>query len=282
MVRKAEDLGFSTFVAQDHFDHQLAPLTALAVAAEITSRLRLTTIVLDNDFRHPVTLAKDAATLDVLSNGRFELGLGAGWRTDDYRTSGIAFAPPRERYERLIETVQICKAVFQGEPVTFHGKHFQLEHLEAAPKVKQVPRPPILVGGRRKSLISFAAREADIVSISVMHEDVPGQAPPPSFADKAEWVRQAARDRVEQPEIQVNVSKLLITDNVQAGLERVAAELHVPPHRVLDSPSNLVGSVDAILDQMDAWRERCGVSYFVIGRAFVDSAARLVARAADR
>jgi len=282
MVRNAEELGFSTFVAQDHFDHQLAPLTALALAAEITSRIRLTTIVLDNDFRHPATLAKEAATLDVLSNGRFELGLGAGWRPSDYETSGITFAPPRERYERLVETVQICKAFFHGERVTFHGKYFELNQLEAAPKVLQHPRPPVLVGGRKKGVISFAAREADIVSISVMHENVPGQPPPPSFAQKAEWVRQAARDRVEKPEVQVNVSKLLITDHFLAGLERVAMELNVLPDSVLESPAHLIGSVDAIVEQMHAWRERCGVSYFVIGRGLLDSAAKVVARAAGR
>ncbi|MBV9596843.1 MAG: TIGR03621 family F420-dependent LLM class oxidoreductase [Chloroflexi bacterium] len=282
LVRKAEDLGFSTFVVQDHFDHQFAPLTALTLAAELTSSIRLASIVLDNDFRHPATLAKEAATLDVFSGGRIELGLGAGWRSADYEASGLQFRSPRERYERLTETVHICKTFFSGQPVTFEGQHFRVDHLEASPKVLQQPRPPILVGARKKRLISFAAREADIVSISVLHEDTPGLPPPPSFTEKAQWVRQAAGERIGELEIQVNVSNLVITDNLQEGLDQVATRLGIPPNAVLDSPANLVGSVAAIVDQIDGWREKCGVSYFVIGRRLIDSASRLVARAGGR
>jgi probable F420-dependent oxidoreductase len=123
VARKAEDLGFSTLVVQDHVGQQLAPLPALVAAAAVTSRLRLGTVVLNNDFRHPAILAQEAATVDVLTNGRLELGLGAGWQLTDYQQTGLAFAAPGERLARLAETVHICKAFFTAPTVTFHGQH---------------------------------------------------------------------------------------------------------------------------------------------------------------
>src|SRR5262249_41894102 len=153
VARKAEGLGFATLVAQDHFGKQFAPLPALAAAASVTSRIRLATIVLDNDFRHPAALLKEVATVDVLSGNRFELGLGAGWLEADYAQTGIPFGSPAERIERLEETVQIYKAFFsqQSESVTFLGQHYQIEGLEAFPRVRA--RPPLMLGGRQKRML---------------------------------------------------------------------------------------------------------------------------------
>src|SRR5919197_2951414 len=164
VARKAEELGFATLVVQDHVDRQLAPLLALMSAAAVTSTLRLGTVVLNNALRHPAILAKEAATVDVLTNGRLELGLGAGWLPADYQQTGLSFAAPGERLARLAETVQICKAFFTEETVTFHGKYYQIEGLDAFPATTQKPHPPIMIGGMRPRLFSLAARHAAIVS----------------------------------------------------------------------------------------------------------------------
>jgi probable F420-dependent oxidoreductase len=168
VARKAEDLGFSTLVVQDHVDKQLAPLLALMSAAAVTSTLRLGTVVLNNAFRHPAILAKEAATVDVLTNGRLELGLGAGWLLADYQQTGLSFDAPGERLARLAETAQICKAFFTEGTVTLHGKYYQSEVLDAFPMTTQKPHPPIMIGGRQRCVLSLAARQAAIVSISML------------------------------------------------------------------------------------------------------------------
>ena len=142
LARKADDLGYATLLLPDHFGRQLSPLFALQAAAAATEKLRVGTIVLDNDFRHPALLAKDAATLDVMTDGRFELGIGAGWMAADYRWTGIPFDPPATRVARLAEAVQIIKAFFAGGPVTFHGEHYHVEGLEGYPRPIQEPRVP--------------------------------------------------------------------------------------------------------------------------------------------
>ncbi len=281
-ARKAEDLGFSTLAVQDHFGQQLSPFPLLMAAAAVTTRLRLATIVLDNDFRNPAAMVKEAASVDVLTNGRLELGLGAGWVLADYEKTGLAFGPAGERFERLAETVQICKAFFSQEAVSFQGKHYHVEGLDGFPKPIQKPHPPIMIGGRQKRMLSMAAREADIVGISLLERRAPGSPKPATFAEKVEWVRQAAGSRIEDIELHINASNLEVTDNREAALERIAARLQVTVEEALQSPAVLVGSVDAIVEQMLAWRERFGVSYFVVGRQLMDMAAPIVARLAGQ
>jgi probable F420-dependent oxidoreductase len=278
LARSAEQLGFSTLVVFDHFGQQLAPLPALVAVAAITTTLRLGTIVLDNDFRHPAVLAKEAATVDALSNGRLELGLGAGWLVADYEKSGLQFDPPGVRLERLAEAVHIVKAFFSGHAVTFHGRHYQIEGLDAAPIATQRPRPPLMIGGRQRRMLSFAAREADIVSISLLDRPAPGEPKPPTFTQKLDWVREAAGARFQDIELHVNVSLVERTDNQRAALDRLATQLNVPPAEVLESPARLVGSVDAIAEQLLAWRERNDVTYFAFGARFMDAMAPVVAK----
>jgi len=274
LVCKAEDLGFSTVVVQDHFGRQLSPLPALTYVAAITSRIRLATIVLDNDFRHPASVAKEAATLDVLSNGRLELGLGAGWLQADYDKTGLIFDRASVRFERLTETVRICKSFFTQDSVTFSGKHYQLDGLDGFPRPVQQPRPPIMIGGRQRRMLSFAAREADIVGISLLDRG--------AFADKVGWVREAAGPRFSDIELHVNVSHLEVTDNPRAALERVAERRQVLPEDLLQAPGTLVGSVEDIVEQLHSWRERFGVSYFVANAQFIDAFAPIVARLSGR
>jgi len=278
-ARKAEDLGYSTLGVQDHFGKQFAPLPALMAAAAVTSRLRLTTIVLGNDFRHPVVLAKDVATMDVLTGGRIELGLGAGWLQADYQQAGMAYDPPGKRLERLAESVAICRAFFAGETVSYQGRHFQVRDLEGFPKTTQHPRLPIMIGGRQRRMLSFAAQEADIVGVSLLDRAVPGGPKPPSFEQKVRWVREAAGSRIDHIELHINASNLVVTDNASAALDQIAGRLGVPAEEALASPAVIVGNVDACVERLCELRERYGVSYFVVREQALESAAPVVARA---
>ena len=278
VARRAEALGFSTLVAQDHVGKQFAPLPALMAAAAVTSTLRLGTVVLNNDFRHPALLAQEAATVDVLTNGRLELGLGAGWLPSDYQQTGLPFAAPGERLGRLAETVQICKAFFAEETVTFHGKHYQITQLDAFPRAVQKPHPPLLIGGRRRRMLSLAARQADIVSISMLDPRGPDLPKPPTYAEKVRWVRAAAGSRYNAIELHANVAHVEVTDNRQAALAQLAARLQVSPQDVLASPTTLIGSVAAIVEQLHVWREQCDVSYFVMPLRVMDAMAPVIAK----
>jgi len=282
IARKAEAVGFNTLIAQDHFGKQFAPLPALVAAGAVTVRLRLATLVLDNDFRHPAALAKEAATVDVMTSGRLELGLGAGWLQSDYVKAGLPFAPPAERIERLAETVQICKAFFTAEPdgtVTYAGKHYRLEELDASPRPTQKPRPPIMIGGRQRRMLSLAAREADIVGISLLDRPVPGGPQPPTFAQKVDWVREAAGDRFDQLELHVNAPNIDVSDtDSDEYIERIAERTGQSPAQVRASPGTLVGSVESITEQLHAARERYGVSYYVVHARFMDAFAPVIAR----
>jgi probable F420-dependent oxidoreductase len=280
VARKAEDLGFSTLVVQDHVDKQFAPFPALVAAAAVTSTLRLGTVVLNNDLRHPAILAKEAATVDVLTNGRLELGLGAGWLLADYQQTGLVFEAPSTRLARLAETVQICKAFFTEESVTFHGTYYQIEALDAFPRTTQRPHPPIMIGGRQQRMLSLAARQANIVSISMLDPRGPGLPKPPTYAEKVRWVRAAAGSRYSDIELHANVSHVEVTAHRQAALAQLAARLQVAPEDVLQSPTMLVGSVDAIVEQLHTWREQCDVSYFIIPSRLMETLAPVIARAA--
>jgi probable F420-dependent oxidoreductase len=279
-ARKAEAYGYATLIAQDHFGPQLAPVPSLIAAAAVTSSLRLATLVLDNDFRHPALLAKEAATVDVLSDGRFELGLGAGWLESDYTKTGVPLDAPAVRVARLAEAARVCKALLSStEPVTFHGEHYQIEGLEPAPRPVQRPRPPLMLGGRQRRMLGLAAREADIVGLSLLDSRGPGLPPPPTFDQKVAWVREAAGDRFDQLELHVNASLVEVADHPSdADIERVIARTGQTREQVLASPGTLVGSVDAIVETLLARRAKYGVSYYVVQGRVMDAFASVVAR----
>ena len=218
-VRKAEDLGYSSIFIPDHFSDQFAPIPALMLAAE-ASGLRLVTGVLANDFRHPVVLAKEAATLDLLSDGRLELGIGAGWSRTEYQQAGMRFDRPNLRIERLAESIAIIRGLFGDGPVSFHGKHYQVDDLEGYPKPAQTPHPPILIGGGARRILGLAGREADIVGINVSLEsggvDYKQLGPNRTAAatdEKLSWVRAAAGNRFRDLELNVLVVVAKLTNN---------------------------------------------------------------------
>jgi probable F420-dependent oxidoreductase len=284
LARKADDRGYSTLLLPDHFGRQLSPLHALQAAAMATSRLRVGTIVLDNDFRHPAVLAKEAATLDVLTDGRFELGIGAGWMAADYQWTGIPFDPPGTRVARLEEAVRVIKGLFDAGPLTFRGQHYQIDGLEGFPKPIQQPRLPILIAGSRPRMLRLAAREADIVGIEdhQFAERAIGSATihRANAVQQTAIVRAAAGERFAQLELNVFAARVEVTDSQATAADAMATHFETTREQILDSASFLIGSVDAIVDTLQARRERLGISYVMIFDRVMDAFAPVVARLA--
>jgi probable F420-dependent oxidoreductase len=280
LARKSEDLGYSTLLLPDHLGRGVAPLPALLAAAMATQRLRIGTIVLDNDFRHPAVLAKEAATIDLMTDGRLELGIGAGWMEADYRWSGLPFDPPGIRVARLAEAVQILKLFFAAEgPITFEGRFYKIDGLEPFPP----RRPKLLIGGSRKRMLQLAAREADIVGLEdhQFADRVSGNAPVPAdSAEQARVVRDAAGPRWDELELNIFAARVEVTDQRASAVEEMARQLNLTARQVDASTSFLVGSVDGVVEQLQEWRERIGVSYIMVFDRVLDAFAPVVARLA--
>jgi probable F420-dependent oxidoreductase len=263
-----EDHGFDTLSMPDHLGAQLAPLSALSYAAARTSMIRLTMSVLDNDFRHPAILAKEVATLDLLSSGRVELGLGAGWMTEDYNTSGIPFDPPGTRIERLAEAVTVVRGLLAPGSFTFAGRHYRVTALEGYPRPVQNP-VPLMVGGGGPRVLTLATTVADIVAIATQNntgKPFPANAIDTSreaFAKKAAIVEKVAAEHDRHPEIAVRVMACEVTDDRRAAVERIAQAWSVEPEVVQDSPYVLIGSPDGIVEHIQGLAADFGVSYYV-------------------
>ena len=293
-ARRAEQLGYSTLLLRDHFvrepfGDQLAPMVALTAAAAATRTLRVGTLVLDNDYRHPALLAKEAATLDVLSGGRFELGIGAGWLREEYEQAGIPFDPPGVRVDRLEESIQVIKRLLSGSPTKFDGSHYSLDGLESFPPPAQRPRPPILIGAGSKRMLGLAGREADVVNIlpkalpdGTISEEL-SERSPETIARKIGWVREAAGERFGEVELSAFATVAIEADAASAA-ERLAAERGWDGQGawLLEMPSMLLGPVERIADQLQERRERFGLSYYVVSDELLETAAPLVERLAGR
>ncbi len=285
-ARKIEDLGFSTLLMPDHFDNQFAPLTALATAAASTSTLRVGGLVLDNDFRHPLVLAKELATLDVLSSGRLEIGLGAGWMISDYEQSGIAYEPAGVRIARLQEAVSIVKSCLRGEPFSFTGRYYRITNHQGTPKPVQSPYPPLMLAGGGRRILSFAAREADIVAVNFSlaagraSPEVTATGTAAATAEKIGWIRAAAGDRLEQLELNTTVFFTVVTEDRQGTAERLAAGFGMQPADLLGSPHASIGTVEEIADDLIRKREEYGFSYIVYQGNVFEAVAPVVRRLA--
>jgi probable F420-dependent oxidoreductase len=294
-ARRTEDLGYATFLIRDHFvpdffGDQLAPLTALMAAAAATRTLRVGTLVIDNDYRHPIVLAKEAATLDLLSGGRLELGLGAGWLRREYDLAGIPFDPPAIRIDRLAESLQVLKGLFGDGPLTFTGKHYAIDGLDAFPKPAQRPRPPILLGAGSPRMLRLAGREADIVGLLTTSTrtgtliDDAAERLAEATAQKLAWVREGAGERWRDLELSVIV-RFTATDRPHDAAEALIRERGwsgITPEQVLQMPSFVLGSLDAAVDLLQARRERFGFSYYIVPDAARESFAPIVARLRGR
>lgn len=287
-ARRAEDLGYSTLYVPDHFvDHPLGPVPTIAAVAAWTTTLNVGTLVLGNDYRHPVVLAKEAATVDLLSDGRLELGIGAGWMTVDYERSGIVLDRPGVRIDRLRESVQILKGLWSDGPFTLRGEHYTVTDLDGDPKPFRPGGPKVVIGGGGPKVLTFAAEQADIVGINANLKggaaNDPSAAPsmnPANTDDKLRWVREAAGDRYPDIEIQSFAGFAMITDDARSIAEAMAPAFQSTPDEVLDSPVGLVGTVDEIVESIERRRERWDMSYHVVPIDLLDAFAPVVARLA--
>lgn len=288
-ARKAEQLGYATFLVPDHLQDQFAPVPALLAAADATTTIRIGSHVFANDFRHPVMLAKEAATLDLLSDGRFELGLGAGWLRAEYDQAGLVFEPPGVRVGRLEEAVRLIKRLLSEAPITVTGTHYPVTYrnLPGLPKSVQQPHPPILLGGGGPRLLALAAREADIVSI-VLRSRADGSGldrtdfTAASMARKVAQVQAAAGDRWTTLELSTLIQRVVVTDDPYPVATQLGERFGLPPEQVLESPYILLGTVAQLCEVLQARREQYGLSYIVVFEPGMDAFAPVVARLANR
>jgi len=291
-IRRIEDLGFSSVAISDHLTGgwSMDPVVALTVAAEATSRLRLLTMVLCNDLRHPAVLHRSLANLDVVSDGRLEIGLGAGWKEADYRASGIRFDPPATRIARLAESVEVIRGLFGPAPLTYRGDHYQVTGLTGLPRPVQQPRPPLLVGGGGRRVLELAGRVADIVSVAPRldpHADpraIARRLSGTDLARKIAWVRDAATTAGRDPrslELQLSILDMSLTHRGVRHRWTSSLARGLPTDALAGSPVALHGDLEACVDRLWELRERYGVSYLHLG-GDLDGAALIVERLAGR
>jgi probable F420-dependent oxidoreductase len=295
VARRAEAIGCSVLVLPDHVVTPFGFVPLLAFAAAVTDRLRVAPFVANNDFRHPALLAQDLATIDVLSGGRVEVAVGAGWNRPEYDALGIAFDPVGVRVSRLAEAVAVLKGCFGDKPFSFTGEHYAITDHDAIPKPVQRPHPPLFIGGGGRRVLSLAGREADIVGLAprtltaasgeTVRSD-PRSITIAATEEKIAWVREAAGERFDRLELNVypTGSAPLITDHprkvasdILDGI-RARTGIDVPVDDYLASPQVFIGSVDGLVAKLRELRERLGISSFMIGD--VDTLAPVVERLA--
>ncbi len=292
-VRRIEDLGFSAISVSEHLTQawEMEATIAMMAAAEATTRLRIQSLMLSNDYRHPAVLHKALATIDAFSGGRVEIGLGAGWMISDYEASGILFDSPGVRIDRLQESVTILKGLFSASPFSYKGRYYQISTLDGLPKPVQHPYPPFVLGGGGRHVLSLAAREADIVSVhpNLRH----GLCSPATARDlsadqtarKLRWVHEAAAKSgrsIDDFELQFSLFICDVTtpaSRTRAYVSSHAAALQADPALLADSPAVLSGSVEQCVEGLQERRERYGFSCFNLG-GDVEATAPLVARLA--
>ncbi len=274
-VRHAEAVGIDTLVVPDHLIPQLAPMPAMAVIAAASDRLRISAFVLNNDLRHPAVLAQDLASLDVLSEGRLDVAIGAGWNRPEYEAIGLPFDPTPVRQARLVESIAVLKGCFAEGPFSFAGEHYTITDHDAYPKPVQKPHPPFMIGGGGRRTLELAAREAQIVGLAPR---ISGPGPDPasvSFAgtrEKIGWVREAAGDRFEDLELNIypSMTGVSITDASLAEASEVSERLAgrgitISAEDLLDSPHIFIGTVDDFVAKFERLRDELGITSIMVG-----------------
>jgi probable F420-dependent oxidoreductase len=285
-ARSVESMGYSALYLPDHFTDLPGPIAALMAAADATTKLRVGSLVFDNDYRHPVVLAKEAATIDLLSEGRFDLGLGAGWQTSDYDKSGIPLDSVGTRIERMSEGLRIIKGLMADGSFSFSGKHYQVTDLDGTPKPVQKPHPPILLGGGGRRMMGLAAREADIVNINFnlseghINPNLVRTGMASATDEKIGWIKEAAGDRFDSLELSVTIFRASITGDRDAIAEAFAPGLGMHAADVLEIPHVLAGTVDQIVDDLKARRDRYGISFVIVPDEAAEDLAPVVERLA--
>ena len=277
LARRAEAAGYHGLVVSDHLVDKLAPVPVMAVVAATSDRLRMSAFVFNNDFRHPAVLHQELASLDVLSDGRLDIGIGAGWRKVEYDGIGMGFDPVPVRSARLAEAVTVLKGLFGDGPLSYGGSHYTINELDGLPKPVQRPHPPFLIGGGGRRTLSLAGREAQIVGFAP-RVSADGRGDPRSFTleateEKREWVREAAGDRFNELTFNIypSMSQASVTDNARAEIAEVAARLGemgtapISEQEVAESPHVMIGSVDSLAEKFTMLRERLGITSILVG-----------------
>jgi len=276
-ARRAESMGYSVLILSDHLLEQLAPVPAMATIAAATERLRVGTFVFNNDLRHPAVLAQDLATLDVLSGGRLEIGIGAGWNEPEYDAIGLPFDPVGTRVARLEESIAVLKGLFAEGPFSFAGEHYTISGMDGQPKPVQRPHPPLLIGGGGRRILTLAGREADIVGLAP-RVGRGTRADPRSLtfaatAEKLAWVREAAGDRYVRLEVNVYPSgwPVVVTDDARAEARKVIdrfrsrSGVELGEDEVLESPHLFIGSIASLTEKFVRMRDSLGISSIMVG-----------------
>jgi probable F420-dependent oxidoreductase len=279
LARKLEGGGWSTLLVPDHLG-SASSFAPLLIAAEATDQLRVGTLVINNDFFHPVRLAQEAATVDVLTDGRLELGVGSGWARPEYDTLGLSYDRPRDRAARLADAVRTMKRAWSGE-ITVPGG---AEAVPAVPAPVQQPHPPLLIGGHGDAILALAAADANIVGFTGLTWTGSSLAPTgaslESLTERTDFVRAEAGSRAESLEFNVLVQAVSIGEPLEEQIEQVAADLGVTPELVRTSPLALVGSQSEIINKLKGIREQTGISYFVVFDSALDDMGPVAARLA--
>ena len=284
-ARKVEDLGYAMLLVPDHLAAMLATIPAVMSAADATTRLRVGTNVLNNDLRHPVLLAREAATMDLLTDGRLELGLGAGYVRIEYDQAGLRFDRGGIRVERLGEAIAIIKGLLAGDEVNFSGEHYRVTGHRIYPLPVQRPHPPIIVGGNGLRLLALASKEADIVNLTGITFTRGGTVPDMSawraagVDERVRVVRDAAGPRFGHLELSAQVQRVIVTDRRRAAAEELQKSWKdLSVEEILEAPYALIGTVDEMVEALQARRERWGLSYFVTFEPYLEALAPVVAR----
>lgn len=299
LARQAEDLGYSTLFTTDHYfgpgeisatsGHRpvdVAPLSAMMSAAAVTERLRVGCRVSCVDYHNPVVLAKELATIDLLSEGRLEAGLGAGWVAAEYDGIGIPMDRAGVRIERLAEVVSLLKAHWSGDDINIDGKYVHAHGFAGRPIPVQKPHPPIFIGGGSPRILRLAGRLADIVSLNF--NNATGRLGAASVTsatlsatrEKLDWVRAGAGDRFDDIELEVAAYFVAIADDPAEAVQAMAARFGVTPLELTEHPHALLGSVDEVCDRLQQRREELGISYVNVAQRSMTSFAPVVARLA--
>ena len=286
LARKAEDLGISVLTVADHLDDQIAPIAALMAVADATTTLRVGSLVFANDYRHPVLLAKEAATIDVLSGGRLEFGLGAGWMAEDYHSAGIPMDRPGRRIDRLEEALQVITSLWSEGATTFEGEHYRVQDLDGLPKPSQRPHPPIVIGGGGPRILALAGRHADIVGLNpalgagVIDERAGASATAEATDAKLDIIRSAAGDRFDRIELQSRIHLAIVTDDRDAMYDAFASGFGITPDEARHSPHALCGTVEQIVDDLVERRERFCISTIGLSASSLDDLRPVIDRIA--
>jgi probable F420-dependent oxidoreductase len=276
-ARRAESSGLHALAVPDHLIEQLSPVPAMATIAAATDRLRVSAFVFNNDLRHPAVLAQDLASIDVLSEGRLDVAMGAGWNEPEYRAIGLPFDPTPIRQARLAESIAVLKGCFGDGPFSFDGAHYTIADYDAHPKPVQRPHPPFFIGGGGRRTLTLAAREAQVVGLAP--RSLPTRRVDPrsltwsATEEKLGWVREAAGDRFADLELNVYPSTwpVTVTDDLHGEARRVIdflrerTGIELTEQEVIDAPHLFIGSVDRFVEKFSELRERLGISSFMIG-----------------